>query len=261
MNAALSTLRLKRVGIDTWRENVAFLHRSCPVVRAAGFQALAKVTVRADGQSIAAVLNVVDDEGIVGPMELGLSEEAFDRLAAAQGHGVTVEHAEPPPSIAALHRKIAGDRLSRDDLFAVMKDVAGARYSKIELAAFVVATNQFELDRDEVLHLTEAMIDVGRRIDWRTRRDGRAGGRQALHRRHPGQPHVDAGGAHRHRARHVVPQDQLTRDHLACRHRRHDGGAGRRGAADRSACSRSCEKRAAAWPGAARPTCRRPTTS
>lgn len=167
MTTPLSSLRIRRVGIDTWRENVAFLHRSCPVVRAAGFQALAKVTVRANGQSIAAVLNVVDDECIVGPLELGLSEEAFDRLALAAGTEVTIEHAEPPPSIAALHRKIAGERLSRDDLIAVMRDVAAARYSKIELAAFVVATNQFELDRDEVLHLTEAMIAVGRRIDWR----------------------------------------------------------------------------------------------
>src|SRR5690606_8303793 len=38
--------------------------------------------------------------------------------------------------------------------------------SRIELAAFVVATNQFELDRDEVLNLTEAMIACGQRIDW-----------------------------------------------------------------------------------------------
>ena len=167
MNAAASTLRIRRVGIDTWRENVAFLHRNCPVVRAAGFQALAKVTVHANGQSIAAVLNVVDDDTIVGPLELGLGEEAFSRLGVAAGHEAQIEHAEPPASIAALHRKIAGERLSREDLLAVMQDVASARYSKIELAAFVVATNQFELDRDEVLHLTEAMIAVGRRIDWR----------------------------------------------------------------------------------------------
>ncbi|HSQ73310.1 MAG TPA: thymidine phosphorylase, partial [Rubrivivax sp.] len=160
------TLHIRRVGIDTWRENVAYLHRDCPVVRAAGFQALAKVTVQANGETIAAVLNVVDDEHIVQTCDLGLSEEAFARLRVAEGHPASIEHAEPPPSIAALHRKIAGERLSRDDLFAVIQDVAAARYSKIELAAFVVATNQFELDRDEVQHLTEAMIAVGKRIDW-----------------------------------------------------------------------------------------------
>jgi len=159
-------LHIRRVGIDTWRENVAYLHRDCPVVRAAGFQALAKVSVRANGTVIQAVLNVVDDERIVPPCDLGLSEDAFARLGLPEGREATIAHAEPPPSIAALHRKIAGERLGREDLHAIIRDVADARYSKIELAAFVVATQQTDLDRDEVLHLTEAMIDVGRRLDW-----------------------------------------------------------------------------------------------
>ena len=161
-----SSLSLRRVGIDTWRENVVYLHRNCPVVRASGFQALSKVLVQANGRSITAVLNVVDDEHIVQACELGVSEDAFERLQVAEGHPVQVDHAEPPASIAALHRKIAGERLSREELVAMMDDIVAARYSKIELAAFVVATNQFELDRDEVRYLTEAMIAAGRRIDW-----------------------------------------------------------------------------------------------
>jgi len=159
-------LTIRRIGIDTWRESVVFLHRECPVVRAAGFQALAKVRVQADGHTLIAVLNVVDDASICEPRELGLSEEAFRRLGVEPGQPARIEQAEPPASIAALHRKIAGERLERDDLHAIIQDIAAARYSKIELAAFVVATNQFELDRDEVLNLTEAMIDAGQRIDW-----------------------------------------------------------------------------------------------
>ena len=77
-----------------------------------------------------------------------------------------VAPAEPPASLPALHRKIGGERLSRDDLRAIIRDIAAARYSKIELAAFVVATNGHELERDEVLYLTEAMIEAGRRLDW-----------------------------------------------------------------------------------------------
>ena len=160
------TLSIRRVGIDTWRESVAYLHRDCEAVRAAGFQALAKVQVRANGQTISAVLNVVDDERIVSACELGLSEDAFARLGIEEGHAAHVAPAEPPASLPALHRKIAGERLERDDLHAIIRDVAAARYSKIELAAFVVATNGWDLDRDEVLHLTEAMIEAGRRLDW-----------------------------------------------------------------------------------------------
>ncbi len=167
--AAPAALVARKVGIDTYRENVVYLRRDCPVYRAEGFQALSKVEVRADGRTILAVLNVVDDDRLIGMCELGLSEEAFEQLGAADGQPVQIAHAEPPPSISALKRKIGGERLTREELHAIVRDIAAHRYSKIELAAFVVATNQFELDRDEVLFLTEAMVAAGRKLDWKER--------------------------------------------------------------------------------------------
>ena len=159
-------LQIRRVGIDTWRENVVYLHRECPAVRASGFQALSKVTVQSGGTTISAVLNVVDDQRIVSGCEIGLSEDAFARLGVAEGSVGAIAPAVEPVSLGALHRRIAGERLGHDDWHAVIEDIAQARYSHIELAAFVVATNGYELDRDEVLYLTEAMIDAGRRLDW-----------------------------------------------------------------------------------------------
>ena len=103
-----ATLRLKRVAIDTYRENVAYLHRDCAIYRAEGFQALSKVEVRANGQRILATLNVVDDACIVGPDQLGLSEDAFGQMGVSEGHEVRIGQAAPPGSIPALHRKIAG---------------------------------------------------------------------------------------------------------------------------------------------------------
>jgi thymidine phosphorylase len=49
-NQTPSRLALRRVAIDTWRENVAYLHRDCAVYRAEGFQALSKIEVRANGR-------------------------------------------------------------------------------------------------------------------------------------------------------------------------------------------------------------------
>ncbi|MDI1245004.1 MAG: thymidine phosphorylase family protein [Rhodoferax sp.] len=161
-----SRLALRRVGIDTYRENVAYLHRDCALYRAEGFQALSKVEVRANGQHIVATLNVVDDTAIVGCDELGLSEDAFLQLAVEEGHVVSVAQAEPPASIGALYRKISGERLGREDFQAIVTDIAELHYSKIELTAFVVATNRDELDREEVYFLTEAMSAVGRKLDW-----------------------------------------------------------------------------------------------
>jgi len=159
-------LVIKRVAIDTYRENVAYLHRDCAVVRAEGFQALSKVEVRANGRRILATLNVVDDTSIVDCGQIGISEDAFSRLEVEDGHPASVSQAEPPESIPALFRKINGERLNRDDFAAIIRDIAGLRYSKIELTAFVVACNRSELDREEVAFLTEAMINSGRRLDW-----------------------------------------------------------------------------------------------
>ncbi|TXH98179.1 MAG: thymidine phosphorylase, partial [Pseudomonas sp.] len=159
-------LSLKRVAIDTYRENVAYMHRDCAVYRAEGFQALSKVEVSANGRRILASLNVVDDTCIVDRDQLGLSEDAFAQLGLTEGHPTRVNQAEPPSSIPALHRKIAGERLSHEDYHDIVRDITEHRYSKIELTAFVVACNQGELDREEVYSLTDAMASMGRRLDW-----------------------------------------------------------------------------------------------
>ncbi|WP_249931237.1 thymidine phosphorylase family protein [Ramlibacter sp. 2FC] len=159
-------MAVRRVAIDTYRENVAYLNRDCAVYRAEGFQALSKVEVCANGRCILATLNVVDDPAIVDCPELGLSEDAFAQLGVADGDLAAVSHAEPPASMGALFRKLAGERLERADFHAIVRDIADHRYSKIELTAFVVATNRGELDREEVYHLTEAMVASGRRLDW-----------------------------------------------------------------------------------------------
>lgn len=167
MSAESRALSARRVGIDTWREYVAYLHRACPLYRTEGFLALSKVEVRASGRRLLATINIVDDERIVGERELGLSEEAWAELGAEPGAPIEIALAEPPASSAALRIKLRGEVLPHADWFPLVRDIAEHRYSKIELAAFVAATAQTELERDEVQALTEAMVAAGRRLDWR----------------------------------------------------------------------------------------------
>ena len=159
-------LQLRRIAIDTYKENVAYMHRDCEFYRVEGFQALTKVEISANGNHIYAVLNVVDDEAIVQPCELGLSEQAFAQLGLAEGEQVRVAQAEPPPSMDAVRRKIAGERLGLSDFQAITRDIVRNRYSKMEMAAFLVASGQTGLDREEILHLTLAMTESGERLDW-----------------------------------------------------------------------------------------------
>jgi len=162
------TLHLRRVAIDTYKENVAYLHRDCQLYRSEGFQALSKVVVQSEagGRSVLAALNVVEDPAITTPDQLGLSLEAFQQLGLPEGTAMTIGHARPPDSLRAVHRKIAGERLDYPDYEAITRDIVEHRYAKIELAAFLVACTETGMERDEVLHLTRAMSQSGERLDW-----------------------------------------------------------------------------------------------
>ncbi len=164
----MSNLTLRLVEIDTYKENVAYLHRDCKFYRSEGFQALNKIEIhkRDNGKPIIAVLNVVDDDSITAAGELGLCEQAFRQLGLNEGAAVRITHARKPASLRAVHRKITGDRLNFDDYLGIARDIVSNRYSKIEIAAFLVACSETGLERDEVLHLTNAMIDTGKRLDW-----------------------------------------------------------------------------------------------
>lgn len=161
-------LKIKRMAIDTYRENVAFLARKCALYRVEEFQALAKIEIIKGERRILATLNIVDDDALVGPDELGLSEQGFRQLDLPQGTPVAIAHATPPASLDQVRAKIQGHTLSAESYAAIIRDVAAHRYSRMEIAAFLIACASF-MTTEEVLGLTRAMVAVGNRIDWNRR--------------------------------------------------------------------------------------------
>src|SRR5690606_12974950 len=69
-------------------------------------------------------------------------------------------------SLAGIRRRIHGQRLSAQDLDAIVRDVVAGRYTDVALSAFLTATAALPLDTEETVHLTRAMIDVGERLSW-----------------------------------------------------------------------------------------------
>ena len=158
-------LKLRRLGIDTYTDPVLFMNGECPVFRAEGFEARARVKVTLGEREIIATLHVVH-ETLLGADEVSLSEFAWRSLAAAEGARVRVSHPEPVASVSRLRAKVYGERLSAADLQAIIGDVAARRYSDLQLAAFVTATAGDRLDEAETIALTQAMLSVGERMRW-----------------------------------------------------------------------------------------------
>ncbi|HVI33571.1 thymidine phosphorylase family protein [Phenylobacterium sp.] len=153
------------VALNTFRENVILLPRGDPVLRPERLAGLRKVEIRANCTTLLATPMICDDPALVGPGEVGLPEPTFRRLGARAGDPVEVAPARPPRTLEAVKAKIAGETLSAEDYAAITRDLAGHRWSDMEIAAFLVACAAF-MTPEEVQGLTAGMIAAGRRLEW-----------------------------------------------------------------------------------------------
>ena len=114
---------------------------------------------------ITGVLNFCRDS-LIGHDEIGLSDVAFADLGLPEGARVHAGIAPAPRSVDLVRGKLRGHRLDRAAFDAILADVTRHRYSKVELSMFVLGCALRQLDLDEVIDFTEAMIAAGSRLDF-----------------------------------------------------------------------------------------------
>ncbi len=150
-------LSLKHIAINSFNENIAYLHKDCDAYKVDDIKNITKVEIHGGATPLFAFLEVVDDASIVASGELGLNTEAFKQLNLPEGANITLSLAGTAPSIASIQRKIAGNILSSGEYAAIIKDIVAKRYSNMDIASFLVASGSF-MTTAEVLSLTEALI-------------------------------------------------------------------------------------------------------
>ena len=158
-------LTARPLPLDTFRENVVVLSRCSTALRPERLSGTRKVEVKARGVTILASIVICDDDALVGPGEVGLTQPSFRRLGVAPGDSVEIAPAPPPASFHAVKAKIAGEVLDQGQFTAIVGDLVAHRLSDIEIAAFLIACATF-MTPDETLALTQAMIGAGSRLTW-----------------------------------------------------------------------------------------------
>ena len=158
-------LKIRRVRLDTGRENVFVISRQSQALRAEIFRGFSRVELRLDGKVLLATLLITDDDTLAARDEIGLSEPAFRRFGAAVGTLVTVTPATSPDSLEAVRGKIRGRTLGNAEIGAIIDDIAHYRYSDMEIAAFLIGSASF-ITSDELLALTGAMARAGTQLVW-----------------------------------------------------------------------------------------------
>ncbi len=165
MDPHLHTLKIKDLGIDSYRENIIFIRADSPVCKSEGFTALTRVVVHKNGNRIIATLNVVKST-IIDNGEASLSIEAMKRLEVKEGDMILISHLHPIESLSKVRAKVYGKELDDASYNEIIKDVVAGHYSNIEIAAFVSACAGDNMTVNEMIALTKAMIAVGTRMKW-----------------------------------------------------------------------------------------------
>jgi thymidine phosphorylase len=157
-------LKIRRVNLDTGRENVVVISRRSQALRPDVFRGFSRVELRANGKVLLATLLLTDD-GMVGTDELGLAEPTFRRLGARVGGLVSVTPATRPASLDAVRAKIQGRSFTPEEIAEIVDDISHYRYSDMEIAAFLIGSASF-MTSDELLALAQAMAKAGTQLKW-----------------------------------------------------------------------------------------------
>ena len=160
-----NNLKARRIALDTHDEPVIITRRDCAVCRSEGFSAHARIQLEAGGNQVIATLYQIDSE-LLGLDEAALSESAWRLLEIEEGDLIHLRHPQPLQSLGSLRGRIYGQRFSRDSLRAILNDVAAGRYADIHLAMLLTIMATRSMDDEELIYLTEAMIEVGERLRW-----------------------------------------------------------------------------------------------
>lgn len=158
-------LRLKRLGIATYKEAVIYIRQDSYICKAEGFEAQSRIKVSLNDKSTIATLNIITTD-LLKPDEAGLSEWAWELLGANEGDLIYLAHPTPLTSMAHIRAKIHGKKLNEENFNEIIKDVVKGRLSDIQIAAFLSACVDNHLDLDEITSLTKAMLNVGVKINW-----------------------------------------------------------------------------------------------
>lgn len=150
-------LKLKHIPVKSFGENIAYIYNGCALYKVDDLNKVTKLEIHKGNKTIYAFLQIVAEEGVLVADEIGLNDDAFNTLNMSEGTEVHVSLAAPSASTQALRRKISGEVLTSGEYAAIVNDISAGRYSKMDIAAFLVACSA-SMSSTELVSFTEALV-------------------------------------------------------------------------------------------------------
>jgi putative thymidine phosphorylase len=116
------------------------------------------------------IISVVDTvTKIINTKEIAVSEEILEILNLKDKEIVNVEITEHPRSISFIKKKLKGERLTKEEVYEIIKDIADNALTEVEVAFFISAVYTKDLSLEETKNLIKAMVESGNRLELKGR--------------------------------------------------------------------------------------------
>ncbi len=155
------TLKAKPLDMETGR-NIIVIHEND--AQEIGHFSGDRVKLITERKTIVAIANQTNR--LVKPGEVGAFREVTEAMSLKLGDTVVVEIAPRPQSVASIKKKMAGGKLTSDEIGAIVRDIVDYNLSTTEMTAFVVSEYVRDMDLEEIVALTEHMVSTGDKIEF-----------------------------------------------------------------------------------------------
>lgn len=123
-----------------------------------------RVEISFNGNIVTAIVNTT--KSFVKEGEIGIFEDVQKALKVKDGDVVNIKSTTTLKSVEFIRKKITGSVLHGHEIGAIISDVVDNKLSDIELSAFVTGGYIHGYSMDEIVSLTNAIVETGQQIDF-----------------------------------------------------------------------------------------------
>ena len=98
--------------------------------------------------------------------EVLVPRNVMEKIGGKDGMEINVVFSPSPESVRSIRKKMDNQKLTKDEINAVINDVLEARLSLIETSAWLTSLYINGMDVDEIADMTNAMVNTGDRIQF-----------------------------------------------------------------------------------------------
>ena len=154
------SLKVKPLDMETGRNIVVLHERDAEEL---GHFTGDRVKLTAQGTKLIAIANTTTR--MVQRGEVGTFIEVTEALGLKHGDVLSITLAPRPRSVELIKKKMAGQQLATEEVYAIIDDIVAGNLSSTEMAAFVVSEDIRGMGTSEIVALVKRMVDTGDKLE------------------------------------------------------------------------------------------------